>query len=64
MDKGQKCFSVTSGDRGYAKNSDGTITYNNTIFDHIANHDNLYNNEGEADTILATSLLDAGTNQP
>lgn len=62
LDKGQKCFSVTAGDKGYTKNSDGTITYNNTIFDHITNHDDLYNNEGEADTILATSLLDAGTN--
>lgn len=58
----KKCYSVTSDDKGYTTNKDGTVTYNNIIFDHITNHDDLYNNEGEADTILATSLLDAGTN--
>lgn len=59
---GQNCYSVTADEKGSTTNEDGTVTYNNAIFDHIVNHDDLYNNEGEADTILATSLLDAGTN--
>ena len=59
---GQKCYSVTAADKGSTTNEDGTVTYNNIVFDHIVNNDDLYNNEGEADTILATSLLDAGTN--
>ena len=62
LNMGQKCYSVTADDKGSTTNEDGTITYNNVIFDHIVNHDDLYNNEGEADTILATSMLDAGTN--
>lgn len=53
---------VTADDKGYRTNDDGTVTYNNIIFDHIVNNDDLYNNKGEADVILATSLLDAGTN--
>lgn len=53
---------ITADDKGYRTNDDGTVTYNNIIFDHIVNNDDLYNNKGEADVILATSLLDAGTN--
>lgn len=60
--KGQKCYAVTADDKGYKTNDDGTVTYNNIIFDHITNSDDLYNNEDEADTIFATSMLDAGTN--
>ncbi len=60
--KGKKCYSVTADDKGYKVNDDGTVTYNNIIFDHITNADDLYNNEGEADTIFATSMLDVGTN--
>lgn len=59
---GQKCYSVTADSKSCTTNEDGTVTYDNTIFDHIVNNDDLFNNEGEADTILATSLLDAGTN--
>ena len=59
---GKDCQSVTADEKGSTTNEDGTVTYNNAIFDHIVNHDDLYNNEGEADVILATSLLDAGTN--
>ena len=59
---GSICYSVTANDKASTTNEDGTVTYDNVIFDHIVNHDDLYNNEGEADTILATSLLDAGTN--
>ena len=59
---GKKCYSVTANDKASTTNADGTVTYKNPIFDHIVNHDDLYNNEGEADVILATSLLDAGTN--
>lgn len=62
MNMGQRCFSVTAADKGSTTNGDGTVTYSNSVFDHIVNNDDLYNNEGEADTILATSLLDAGTN--
>lgn len=59
---GKNSFSVTSTDKGYTTNPDGSITYDNIIFDHITNNDDLYNREGEADIIFATSLLDAGTN--
>lgn len=59
---GQKCYPVTAEEKGSTTNEDGTVTYKNVIFDHIVNNDDLYNNEGEADTIIATSLLDAGTN--
>lgn len=62
LNMGQKCYSVTSDDKSFTTNDDGSVTYDNIIFDHITNHDDLYNNDGEADTILATSLLDAGTN--
>ena len=62
MNMGQRCYSVTASDKGSTTNEDGTVTYTNDVFDHIVNNDDLYNNEGEADTILATSLLDAGTN--
>lgn len=61
-DMGVNSQTVTADDKGYRTNDDGTVTYNNVIFDHIVNHDDLYNNEGEADVIFATSLLDAGTN--
>lgn len=61
-DMGQNCYSVTASEKGCIINEDGTVTYENDVFDHIVNHDDLFNNEGEADTILATSLLDAGTN--
>lgn len=59
---GLNCQTVTADDKGYRTNNDGTVTYNNVIFDHIVNNDDLYNNEGDADIIFATSLLDAGTN--
>lgn len=61
-DMGVNSHAVTADDKGYRTNADGTVTYNNVIFDHIVNHDDLYNNDGEADVIFATSLLDAGTN--
>lgn len=56
------CRSVTANDKASTTGEDGTVTYENDVFDHIVNHDDLYNNEGEKDVILATSLLDAGTN--
>lgn len=59
---GLNCHYVTADSKKSTTNEDGTVTYENVIFDHIVNNDDLYNNEGEADVILATSLLDAGTN--
>lgn len=56
------CHSVTANDKESTTKEDGTVTYKNVIFEHIVNNDDLFNNEGEADVILATSLLDAGTN--
>lgn len=58
-----KCYSVTSDDKGYRRNEDGSVTYTNPIFDHVTNNDDLYNvGDDEANVILASSLLDAGTN--
>ena len=62
-ENGYKVMGVTSDDKGYHTNPDGEIVYDNMVFDSIINHDDLCNHGPNGlDVVLATSLLDAGTN--